>query len=308
MTRIHHVVLCAVFIALMLAAGCTSTTNISGVPPQVTTQETAAATPVSTPPVAAGTTLPGAAGTQASGTCTADIRSDAANCGGCGYACPANAVCQEGQCFCREGYMAENNACVVAPAAPATDSGCPAGMSPCPDGYCYELAFSAENCGMCGNACPAGMQCSDSVCTSIVTETTAAPATSETTAPVTTTTTSSTGTSTTLGTLGGSKTCFIRGTTNCDGTCVNLTSNELNCGTCGHVCKSLAPECCDGTCVNLLTDESNCGACGHVCGALTTCTSGSCKSVVVVRTTALVKVSPSVKLINPEIVAPVVRI
>lgn len=306
MTRIHHVFLWAVVIVMVLAAGCTTSTNTGGAPPLVTPQETPAATPVPSVPVAAGTTQPGSAGTQAPVTCTADISSDAANCGGCGYACPANALCQSGQCYCRDGFTVENNLCVVAPLGTTTDNGCPAGMSPCPDGYCYELSSSATNCGLCGNMCPAGMICSGSTCISIPAEATTAPATT-TTGVAVTTTTSATGTFTTFGPGGitASKACLIMGKTMCDGSCVNLSTSSTNCGECGKVCKSLAPTCCNGVCVNTLTDNNNCGTCGKVCkGILASCESGTCKSKVVVKTTIPVNVIPSV-LVNPRIVDPI---
>jgi len=306
MTRIHHVFLWAVVILMVLAAGCTTSTNTGGAPPLVTTQETPAATPVPSVPVPAGTTQPGAAGTQASGTCTADISSDAANCGGCGYACPANALCQSGQCYCRDGFTVENNLCVVAPSGTTTDNGCPAGMSPCPDGYCYDLSSSPGNCGTCGNTCPSGMTCSASTCTSIPAEATTAPVTT-TTGVAVTTTTSATGTLTTFGPGGitASKACLIMGKTMCDGACVNLSTSTTNCGECGKVCKSLAPTCCNGGCVNTMTDINNCGTCGKVCkGILPSCDSGTCKSKVVVRTTVPVIVNPSV-LVNPRIVDPI---
>jgi hypothetical protein len=308
MIRIRHAFLCAVVIVLMITAGCTQ--NTLAPPAVVTTAETTAAPPVpSTAAVPAGTTLPVTAGTQSPGTCTADTSSDAANCGGCGYACPANAICQDSQCYCMDGYTVENNECVLAPAI--TDTGCPAGMSPCPDGYCYDLASSAGNCGICGNLCPAGMACSASVCTNVVTD--------ATTAPVATTTTSSTGPTTTvtfgpvtsrtqLGELSTPlKACILSGGTYCDGSCVNLSTSTSNCGECGKVCKSLAPTCCSGTCVDLQTNESNCGTCGHKCPIYTSCISGSCKSTVVITRVTPLQVVPSYKIVNPDFLAPVER-
>jgi hypothetical protein len=56
--------------------------------------------------------------------------------------------------------------------------------------------------------------------------------------PSTCTTTSST-TSTTL---------CPAGTTDCSGTCVNLMTNNNNCGTCGTVCPSTTPVCSGGVC------------------------------------------------------------
>ena len=284
----------------MITAGCTQNTPTP--PADVTTAETTAAPPVPT-------TAAVPAGTQGPGTCTADISSDASNCGGCGYVCPANAICQEGQCYCREGYTVENGQCVVAPATTDTGTGCPAGMSPCPDGYCYELSSSAENCGICGNACPAGMVCSESVCMNVPTEATTAPVSTTVTGTAVTTTTS-TGPVTTFGPfvtrtqegifLSPIQACVISGNAWCDGSCVNLSISSTNCGECGKVCTLLTPTCCSGTCTNLQTDESNCGTCGHKCPLYTSCVSGSCKSVVVVTTMTIVKVPITyVKVVDP---------
>lgn len=306
MSRIHHVFLCAVIIVMMLTAGCTFP-NTTGAQPLITGTQTPVATPVPTAPAAAGTTSPGAAGTQPPGTCTADTSSDAANCGGCGYACPANALCQQGQCYCKEGYTAENNACVATPAGGAgTATGCPAGMSPCPDGYCYELSSSAANCGICGNTCPAGMFCSASTCTNVPTESTTEPtAATTTTGAAVTTTTAATGTLTTFGPGGisAAKACLIMGKTMCDGSCVNLSTSTTNCGACGKVCKSLAPNCCKGNCVDYLTNSSNCGSCGHKCSFGSTCVDGSCKTKVVVGPTA-VKI-PTYAIVKPIYQIPV---
>ncbi len=284
--QIHTAPLLAGVMLLLILAGCTTNTAIppGGITPTDTTPVPPAASMATTVP-----SLPTVTGTQAPGTCTADTGSDAANCGGCGYACPANAVCQSGQCYCRDGYSVENNQCIPVPASPS-GNGCPEGMSPCPDGYCYELGSSAQNCGQCGNACAPGMTCTASACTAIPVETTTAPAMTTTTAAVTTTTTVSPTTSSgvlttlTIGPITAAKACLLKGGTYCDGACVNVTSDWKNCGSCMKVCKSLAPTCCNGTCVDLQTDESNCGTCGHVCPVLTSCVSGSCKSKVVVTT------------------------
>lgn len=293
MTRISPIILCAVVIVMLATAGCFGTnTN----PPALVTPTAAAAetaVPATTAALPAGTTQPGAAGTAAAGTCTADTSSDAANCGGCGYACPANAQCEQGQCYCKDGYTVDSSSNCVADTSGG--SGCPAGMSPCPDGYCYELASSASNCGICGNQCSAGMICSASTCTNVPADTTtAAVTTTVTTGTTTTTTTSSVGSGLTLVGPGYSKACLLKGTTSCSGVCVNLSTSTSNCGSCGKVCKSLAPNCCGGTCVNYQTDSSNCGSCGHKCSFTSSCIAGSCQVKAVV--TGVTLVAPKVSL------------
>jgi hypothetical protein len=305
MTRIYHAILCAAVIILVITAGCTS--NTSGASPLVPGTTIPAVTPSSAATAAAVTTTPGTAGTQAPGTCTANINSDAANCGGCGYACPANALCQQGQCYCKEGYAVKNNQCEIIPNEDTiTGNGCPAGMNPCPDGYCYELSSSAANCGICGNMCPGGMICSASTCSNVPTETTTAvPATTTaTTTTATTTTTSSVSFGPTL--VGGlSKACFLSGGTTCGGTCVNLSTNNGNCGSCGNICSGLTATCCGGGCTNLNKDTSNCGTCGHKCSVGSTCESGSCKVKVGVFVTGKALVTSKISLqITPLEVQP----
>jgi hypothetical protein len=70
--------------------------------------------------------------------------------------------------------------------------------------------------------------------------------------------------------------------------CVNLSTNNANCGACGvtcsggKTCQSGSCACpagqtdCSGTCADLLTSNANCGACGSPCVAGTICQAGSC--------------------------------
>ncbi|KAI8525155.1 hypothetical protein RHMOL_Rhmol13G0206900 [Rhododendron molle] len=50
----------------------------------------------------------------------------------------------------------------------------------------------------------------------------------------------------------------------CKKTCVNLDTDNLNCGKCGKQCKS-GKQCCKENCVNIQTNRSNCGTCGYTC-------------------------------------------
>ncbi len=78
----------------------------------------------------------------------------------------------------------------------------------------------------------------------------------------------------------------------CDDRCVDLETDDNNCGECGNECESdescVEGNCtatcsqgqisCDGTCVDLETDEGNCGECGNECGNGQSCMDGTCSS------------------------------
>jgi len=63
-----------------------------------------------------------------------------------------------------------------------------------------------------------------------------------------------------------------QGTTGCNGTCVNMSSDRLNCGSCGNYCAYGADFCSGGVCCN--PQDKTC--IGVVCGAGTACCSGRC--------------------------------
>lgn len=81
------------------------------------------------------------------------------------------------------------------------------------------------------------------------------------------------------------------GQTRCDGACVNLRTDVVNCGQCGVTCASElgAGSCingicgcpegstrCNDICVNTDRDPLNCGRCGNTCPAGQECRNGSC--------------------------------
>ena len=85
----------------------------------------------------------------------------------------------------------------------------------------------------------------------------------------------------------------------CNGQCVNLQTDQYNCGSCGNscigsqVCQNghcsanivlgsvlcfLPFHNCNDQCVDLQTDMTNCGDCGTTCTYGQTCVNGACNS------------------------------
>lgn len=85
------------------------------------------------------------------------------------------------------------------------------------------------------------------------------------------------------------------GLTLCDGHCINVMTNPMNCGTCGTVCPTalvchdgmcVPPNCpqgddlCGGVCIPTQADPSNCGGCGITCDtSKQTCQQGVCRDI-----------------------------
>ena len=75
----------------------------------------------------------------------------------------------------------------------------------------------------------------------------------------------------------------------CNGTCVDLQTDQANCGRCGYDCSpricsnARCQNCptgqtgCNGQCTDIQVDPANCGACGQVC-ATGACRFGVCKA------------------------------
>jgi hypothetical protein len=88
----------------------------------------------------------------------------------------------------------------------------------------------------------------------------------------------------------GSANACDSGTAECGAECVDLTSDEANCGSCGNVC-DFASACvegaceacpaatfvCDGRCTRIEDDPNNCGSCGNICEGETECSNFSCR-------------------------------
>ncbi len=79
------------------------------------------------------------------------------------------------------------------------------------------------------------------------------------------------------------------GASDCDGQCVDTSTDPGHCGACGHACPgdqqcvdgACQPPCgalaaCDGACTDRQTDPRHCGSCGVVCAAGEICDQGAC--------------------------------
>lgn len=76
--------------------------------------------------------------------------------------------------------------------------------------------------------------------------------------------------------------CRVKGSPGpdcCKKKCVNVSTDRLNCGMCGHKCK-YSEICCKGQCVNPMSDTKHCGGCNNKCkkrkGSSSYCAYGVC--------------------------------
>lgn len=209
------------------------------------------------------------------GVCT-DTRFDPSNCGRCGTACSADAVCDQGSCRAvgssgaggrasgtggssgfagvsgstSPGATAGRGGSTTRGAGGSSGTGCSYPKQMCGIA-CVNASSDIANCGYCGSRCAAGETCSKSKC------------------------------------VQGCGAALA----SCSDTCVNLQTDPANCGSCGHVCDGTmacnggqcgapCPEgtgFCDGTCSTLSQDNANCGACGVTCSNGDRCSAGVCR-------------------------------
>ncbi len=197
---------------------------------------------------------------------------------------------------CEDGGCLGQTACIRTALATCT---CPPPRTFCPgDGTgvglgCMDLMTSPWDCGACGNACGAGMDCVAGSCRCPTGQTLCADACIDTLVdPVHC---GGCGSACPAGANCGAGTCVCPpGETACGPACVDTSSDAANCGTCGHRCP-FGVACSGGTCLcpagttecpatpgdgplcaDLASDERNCGACGNACPRGLTCTGGIC--------------------------------
>ena len=132
--------------------------------------------------------------------CT-DVSIDPRNCGGCGIHCATGGRCEVSMCTKRPA------AAIQECAAPLVDCGIP--------NACSDLNDDKQNCGSCGNACPAGDVCIGGACCrpNVLPNGLQAPGCRPATLD--------------CGALA-----------NCNGICVDKMTDGSNCGTCGNVCQA----------------------------------------------------------------------
>ena len=134
-------------------------------------------------------------------------------------------------------------------------SSCPSGQELCGTA-CINVATSANNCGACGQACPAGFSCQDRLCRCSQADQCGS---------------------------GNSVECSGTGRCGCAGnscevgeTCTGNGGN-VSCSCNGGDACDKDRLCCPAGCVNPASDEDNCGACGHKCASGQTCNKGQCQ-------------------------------
>jgi hypothetical protein len=146
---------------------------------------------------------------------------------------------------------------------------CPAGQVCC-GGSCTNTTNDNNHCGACGRGCPDATRCNNAICMSTGMPMAGTPAAgSGPTGGRSGSGGAGSGGSGSGGSPGSqcSPACGA-GTTCCNGACVDLSSDPNNCNTCGNACEFADSGCCSGSCVNFL-DNQTCGACNKDCSLLT---------------------------------------
>lgn len=265
---------------------------------------------------------PGTAGTQAApglmcqtgqvacGSSCVDLQADSANCGSCGNACAAPAVCANGSCStaCAADHEKCGETCVnlssdaanCGACGKACDAGVPCveGVCGCPEsvlfcqGQCFDPMADAQHCGSCGSACSGGKGCVDGACQCPSGEQLCGDQCTNLNTPQHCGSCEKSCASGELCALGncipGNQPC-PNGLTRCGDSCVDLQTTPSACGACDTKCGAAevcsAGQCgcpagktaCGSSCVDVTASSLHCGACGKTCTAGQSCQGGACK-------------------------------
>ena len=203
--------------------------------------------------------------------CETDLSSDPNNCGGCNIACDGGQTCVNSSCeggACTDQEIQDLQSCLV---------GCDSASDPltcqttCLGQVSGTCAQAVQLLGVCSvnSGCPVN-QPSDllSLCVFQNCSTQWEDA------------------------FGDFQPSCPSGQTQCGSQCVDLNSDEANCGQCGRTCGSnevcsggaCQVQClpgesnCSGQCVDTNSDPNNCGGCNVACGGDESCNNGVCES------------------------------
>jgi hypothetical protein len=225
-----------------------------------------------------------------------------------GGGCDSPQVCADDGCCTPDGYFPADGAlccsrivdsitgaCVHLALGSSCDEdrNCGAALDPaCCNGFCRDLSTDPLNCGACGHPIPAGAVCyqGDLVCQDPESDYCDNPprcvdfqvdlfncGACGIKAPTGGVCLNGTP-QCTPGFHEDNGLCCASGMSNCGGSCVDLSVDLDNCGSCGvpapsgGVCLGGVPQCtpgfdaCNGSCVSYSADPHNCGWCGHDCG------------------------------------------
>lgn len=88
--------------------------------------------------------------------CETSIQNSSAHCGGCGMACEAGKVCNDGQCGCADDSQCANG-------ETCCGGTCQNTAGRCQGAWCgfYQDVLQSQNCGGCGTVCGGGQLCCD---------------------------------------------------------------------------------------------------------------------------------------------------
>jgi hypothetical protein len=179
-------------------------------------------------------------------------------------------------------------------------------------GKCADLKTDSANCGKCGTVCPTGATCVQGSCQCTATDSGSAQTKCGSACVDTKTDNTNCGKCGTLcgndagAVLGGGTWACLNGTcgitcpmnkTECGGACVDMKTDNDNCGSCSNACVAMTEQCTQGLCCKLgqtvcggadggapvctdtQFDPMNCGICGKTCGMGTpACVAGVCTS------------------------------
>jgi Peptidase M66/Stigma-specific protein, Stig1 len=232
------------------------------------------------------------------------------NCGVCGKACQAPAVCANGACTttCAAGTQKCGETCVNLTTDAANcgvcgkmcDAGVPCygGVCGCPEGVlfcagqCFDPKSDAQHCGTCQNACTGGAGCVDGKCACGVGEQLCGTECSNLNSPQHC---GSCEKKCAVGEICAVTSCIPStqpcpaGLTRCGDACVDLQTTAGACGSCntkcavGQACSAGVCGCpagksaCGTSCVDLTSSSLNCGVCGKTCTSGQSCQAGQCK-------------------------------